>query len=361
SQINSSPQPVVLTLASNQRYFPGLYCAIASSLAHMNPNRQVKIFVLDGGLFEQSKSKLVQLTQSYQKRVTIKFITVDESTFQAATLGPGKSHMTYCRLLIPQLVREPRTIYLDSDVLVLRDLSVLYDLNLESNNVMAAVPDSETGTIGDDSGVIAKQLNIKVESQYYNAGIMLMNLDTLRALDFIANSLAFLKDWVGFYRFHDQSAINFLFNDKIQKLPDHWNYPSWKFNQQADNAFNKIIHFTSTLPWLEAGSDPAQVLFEEYAMQLGLILDRSTPSYRKSQRQQVWQNMIAPLRAIAYPLVALGCKLLGKANQAQGYAQAGSYWRNYILTAASRQRLFNQRVEQIRSIKFNVGAIATTV
>ncbi|NEQ81549.1 MAG: hypothetical protein F6K26_15225 [Moorea sp. SIO2I5] len=96
-------------------------------------------------------------------------------------------------------------------------------------------------------------------------------------------------------------------------------------------------------------------------MQLGLILDRSTPSYRKSQRQQVWQNMIAPLRAIAYPLVALGCKLLGKANRAQGYAQAGSYWRNYILTAPSRHRLFGQRVEQIRSIKFNVGAIATTV
>ncbi|NEN98385.1 MAG: hypothetical protein F6K50_23575, partial [Moorea sp. SIO3I7] len=195
SQINSSPQPVVLTLASNQRYFPGLYCAIASSLAHMNPNRQVKIFVLDGGLFEQSKSKLVQLIQGYQKRVTIEFLTVDESTFQAATLGPCKSHMTYCRLLIPQLVREPRTIYLDSDVLVLRDLSVLYDLNLESNNVMAAVPDSETGTISDDSGVIAKQLNIQAECRYYNAGIILMNLEKIRSLEFLTKSIAFLKYW----------------------------------------------------------------------------------------------------------------------------------------------------------------------
>ena len=28
-------EPVVLALASNERYFPGLYCAVASALSHL--------------------------------------------------------------------------------------------------------------------------------------------------------------------------------------------------------------------------------------------------------------------------------------------------------------------------------------
>ena len=31
-------EPVVLALASNERYFPGLYCAVASALSHLELN-----------------------------------------------------------------------------------------------------------------------------------------------------------------------------------------------------------------------------------------------------------------------------------------------------------------------------------
>jgi hypothetical protein len=32
-------EPVVLALASNERFFPGLYCAVASALSHLDPTR----------------------------------------------------------------------------------------------------------------------------------------------------------------------------------------------------------------------------------------------------------------------------------------------------------------------------------
>ena len=43
-------QPIVLALASNERYFPGLYCALASALSHLDQTREVDLRVLDGGI-----------------------------------------------------------------------------------------------------------------------------------------------------------------------------------------------------------------------------------------------------------------------------------------------------------------------
>ena len=48
--------------------------------------------------------------------------------------------MTYCRILLPHLLDVPRVIYLDCDVLVFRDLSQLFDLELAPGKVLAAVP-----------------------------------------------------------------------------------------------------------------------------------------------------------------------------------------------------------------------------
>ena len=44
---------------------------------------------------------------------------------------------------------------------------------------------------------------------YFNSGVMLMNLDELRKQHFFERAVEFLNSWSG-YRFRDQSAINFL-------------------------------------------------------------------------------------------------------------------------------------------------------
>ena len=46
-------EPIVLALASNERYFPGLYCAVASALSHLDAAREVNLKVLDGGISQR--------------------------------------------------------------------------------------------------------------------------------------------------------------------------------------------------------------------------------------------------------------------------------------------------------------------
>ena len=212
-------EPVVLAFASNERYFPGLYCAVASALSHLDAARKVDVKVLDGGISTTSKDRLKRLVDRFGNQVRLKFVPVDETVFRRTTLGPGESHMTYCRILLPHLLDVPRLIYLDCDVLVFRDLSPLFDLELSPGKALAAVPDSETLSLAEDCPTIAHAMGLPAEGAYFNCGVMLMNLDELRKQHFFERAVEFLNRKSA-YRFWDQSAINFLSTGKSTRYPN---------------------------------------------------------------------------------------------------------------------------------------------
>jgi lipopolysaccharide biosynthesis glycosyltransferase len=344
-------EPVVIALASNQRYFPGLYCAVASALSHLNPARKRDVKVLDGGLSQSSRDTLSRLTDRIGGEAGLEFVTADASVFGAATRGPGQSHMTYCRILLPHLVNAPRLIYLDCDTLVFRDLSGLFDLELSDGKLLAAVRDSETLSLAQDSPVVAKAMNLSAQGPYFNCGVMLMNLDELRKQHFFESAVDFLNRWSGKYRFWDQSAINFLLHRQIDELPENWNRASWRFDAQQNNDLDCVLHYTTSAPWLLRTPRPAQVLFERFASEAGLPVIR-----RSSRLQGFWRNVIAPVRALAFPIAALCYRLLGKNDRSAAYQKVARYWLDYVRNAPRRRRLYRQRKEEINRMNFDVPA-----
>jgi len=344
-------EPVVIALASDERYFPGLYCAIASALSHLNPARKLDVKVLDGGLSQSSRDALSRLTDRIGKDVGLDFVMADASVFGAATPGPGRSHMTYCRLLLPQLVNVSRLIYLDCDTLVFRDLSELFDLELTPRTVLAAVRDSETLSLSQDSLVLAKEMNLPADGAYFNCGVMLMNLDELRRQHFFESAVDFLNRWSGKYRFRDQSAINFLLHGQIDDLPEHWNRASWRFDAQQNNDLDCVLHYTTTAPWLGGMPRPSQVLFERFVADAGLPVNR-----RSSPFQGLGRNAMAPLRALAFPVAALCYRLVGKNDKSAAYQKVACYWLDYLRNAPRRRRLYRQRNEEISRMKLDLHA-----
>jgi len=349
-------EPIVIALASNERYFPGLYCAVASALSHLNSTREVDLRVLDGGISKDSKNTLCRLVERYGKVVRLQFVAVDESLFRDATLGPAESHMTYCRTLLPGLLDVPRLIYLDCDLLVFRDLSELYDLEVSPGKILAAVPDSETLTLSDDSRRLASAMNLPADGRYFNAGVMLLNLNELRQQNFTEKSFEFFENWRGHYRFHDQSAINFLLHGRIDELPEHWNRAAWRFDEQGDNSLECVLHYTRSAPWLGGIPGPAQVLFERFAADAGLPVNRQLAAFKKSRRQQFLRNVLAPFRAFAFPLVSLFYEIAGQKEKCAGYQKAARYWLYYIFKAPRRLRLHYKRAGQIQGMKFKFPA-----
>jgi len=348
-------EPVVIGLASNECYFPGLYCAVASALSHLDSTREVDLKVLDGGISKHSKNTLCRLVERYGKVVRLQFVAVDDSLFRDATLGPGRSHMAYCRILLPQLLDVARLIYLDCDLLVFRDLSELFDLELSLGKILAVVPDSETLTLGDDSRTLANAMNLPAAKRYFNSGVMLLNLNQLRKQNFTEKSLEFLKNWSGHYRFHDQSAINFLLHGQIDELPEHWNRASWRFDEQPNNDLDCVLHYTRSAPWLCGIPGPAQVLFERFAVDAGSPVNRQIAAFKKS-RQQFVRNVLAPFRALVFPVVSFFYKIAGQKEKCAGYRKAARYWLYYILNAPRRRRLHHTRAREIQGMKFKFAA-----
>jgi lipopolysaccharide biosynthesis glycosyltransferase len=344
-------EPVVIAFASDERYFPGLYCAVASALSYFNSARTLEVKVLDGGLSPSSRDALFRLTDRMGGDITLDFVTADASVFGAATLGPGQSHMTYCRILLPQLVNVPRLIYLDCDTLVFRDLSTLFDLELAPRKLLAAARDSETLSLSQDSPVLAKTMKLPMEGAYFNCGVMLMDLDQLRRQHFFESAVDLLNRWNGKYRFWDQSAINFLLHRRIDELPEHWNRAAWRFNAQQTNDLDCVLHYTTSAPWLHKPPGPAQVLFERFAVDAGLPISR-----RSSGFQGLWRNALVPLRALAFPILAVCYRLVGRNDKSAAYQKVACYWLDYIRNTPRRRQLYRQRNEEIGRMKFALRA-----
>ena len=349
-------EPVVLALASNERYLPGLYCAVASALSHLDPTREVDLMVLDGGISETSREVLSHLLTRFGRGVRLKFVPVDEAIFRGATLGPGRSYMAYCRILLPHLLDVPRLIYLDSDVLVFRDVCRLFDIKLSPGKVLAAVPDSETLTLSDDSYTLARTMNLPADGRYFNSGVMLMNLNELREENFVEKSLEFLKNRRRDYRFWDQSALNFLLHGRIDELPECWNRASWRFDEQDNNDLDCVLHYTNSAPWLGGTRIPAQVLFERFAVAAGLPVNRQIAAFKKSRRRQFFRNALAPFRALGFPLVSFFYKIAGQKEKCAAYQKVARYWLHYLLDAPRRHRLHHRRAEQIQRMTFKFAA-----
>ena len=346
-------EAVVLALASNERYFPGLYCAVASALRHLGPVREVDVKVLDGGISQTSKNTLSILANRVGKRARLEFVTVDSSVFGKATLGPGQSHLAYCRILLSYLLDVPRLIYLDCDVLVFRDLSQLFDFELSAGKFVAAVPDSETSSLADDSIALAKAMKLPADGRYFNSGVMLMNLEELRKQHFFERAVEFLSIWRADYRFHDQSAMNFLLHEHIEELPEYWNRPSWRFDAQQDNDLDCVLHYTTRAPWLGGARTPSQVLFERFAEEAALPVNRQSSEFKRSVRRNFWRNALAPLRALAFPIGSFLYGIAGKKEKSAAYKKVARYWLDYIRNTPTRRQLHRRRSQELIKMKFD--------
>ena len=131
---------------------------------------------------------------------------------------------------------------------------------------------------------------------------------------------------------------------------------AWRFDAQENNDLNCVLHYTSSAPWIGGTAGPAQVLFERFAVEVGLRVNRQTAVFKKSRRQKFLRNALAPFRALAFPLVSLFYRFVGQKEKCAAYQKVARYWFHYVLNAPRRRRLHHRRTEQIQSMKFEFVA-----
>lgn len=179
------------------------------------------------------------------------------------------SRATYLRLIMAELLPQDisRVIYLDIDMVVTGSLVDLWSTDLKGL-ACGAVQDAFV-----DPTNFARQHELPSAGTYFNAGVLLFDLDAIRATDALSQALDMLLAAPEKYEFADQDALNKVFWENWSALDAKWNFQRLFLWEGCDytssvplaQALPRIIHFTeSPKPWQAAEWHPYAWLYWKY-------------------------------------------------------------------------------------------------
>ena len=237
--------PVHLFFACDDNYVPFLAVTLTSIRETCDPNRHYVVRILQTGIQEESKQRLT--AQFTAPNFSLEFVDVSPVLTEISDQLHTRdyySKSTYYRLFIPELFPQlDKALYLDCDIVLTGDVSRLYDTPLE-DHLVAAVPDGAVAAIAPFREYVSKRLRVD-PGKYFNAGVLLMNLEQMRRCDFTGVFLRLLKT-VTFRVAQDQDYLNVICRDRVHYLSPAWNtMPSGIPVEQP-----QLIHYNlDSKPW----------------------------------------------------------------------------------------------------------------
>jgi lipopolysaccharide biosynthesis glycosyltransferase len=248
----NTDNPIVLVLAADQNYFEGLWVTLVSLFLCTNTSRHLKIYVFDGGIDNEGKDKLVSVLTKLNTNFSIRWIEPNISRF-TGFLSMGGNYMAYSRLLIPNNIEDPKVIWLDVDLLVLKDIETLWEVEM-GEKALAACLEAPHTLFRDDVNNL-ESFDIAKDAPYYNTGVLVMDNEKLIQEGFVEKNLDYLDAELGNYKFHDQSSINVICAGNIFTLDRSYNQLNtigngFKFDLEIAKANDCIYHFLQRpKPW----------------------------------------------------------------------------------------------------------------
>jgi lipopolysaccharide biosynthesis glycosyltransferase len=255
-----------VALASDERYFPGLLGAISSMLISSSPNNKYHIYILDGGISPDSWKVLESILKKINRETALIKLEADLSIFKNFPGFYFKSVLPYGRLLFENLIQTDKIIYIDSDILVLKNIEDLWNVDL-GNYAAAAALEIIIKTIENDCPSY-QELGINPTANYFNSGVMVMDLKKFREQSIFKKATDYLQKYYSECKFWDQSALNVVLYNNYILLDQSWNIQSHKQNydvvpllgQLSSNTIN--FHFvTKAKPWLRFSNNPAYLMY----------------------------------------------------------------------------------------------------
>lgn len=248
------PSQMEIFFASDDKFTQHLSVAMASILINSLPIETFNFYILDGGISEKNKKKILQLKSI--KDFNIEFIKVDDTLFKDCQMTVECKHITkqtYYRFIIPQLKPQlDKAFYFDCDIVVIDSLNEYWNLDL-SNNYAAVVEElwKEANNYYYTKGI----------TKCFNAGIMLINnklwLNDKIVSKLFQNALKYKNN----LRWQDEDLLNYTLNAQIKFVPPKYNLQQTAFFDTECRIYSEselenskklpvIIHYSGHLkPW----------------------------------------------------------------------------------------------------------------
>lgn len=268
-----SKQTMNIAFSSDDNGVEMMLVAIFSIMKNHQPDDfDIKIFIMQSGLSEESLRKIDRLEESFSN-LTIKHLIVKKAQFSKLELPNSQwwiSQQAYYRYILPDLLpQDSKVLYLDIDILCCGDIEKLYSTNI-SKHYLVAIPDYfiESG-YGRWSG-FKSAVGLKKSDTYINSGVLLMNLKKMRqdnkVQEFLHNAGKNRHNLISKEHdyFVDQTIANLTFQGAIKALSYEWNAMVHNYNHIKEAP--KLLHFAgSHKPFTYIDTSPAVIrCMDEY-------------------------------------------------------------------------------------------------
>lgn len=284
--MNKGKNVIPIFFAIDDGYIPFLAVAIKSLIENASKEYEYIIKVLHTNVKEKNVRKIKKFETEnvniefvnlsyYIKKVQDKLYTRDYYT-----------NTTYFRMFLPELYPQyDKVLYLDSDIVVLGDISQLYNTEI-GTNLVAAVPDDIIQYNKVFQEYAEKVVGVVKYQNYFNAGILLMNLDQLRKFNF-QDKFLYLLGTVKFSVAQDQDYLNRLCKGRVTLINSQWDVMP-VVNRKINKEDIKIIHYNFAYkPWRFEDVQYKEY-FWEYARKTEFLdeIQKIKDSYTEEERFQ---------------------------------------------------------------------------
>ena len=225
-----------IIFAPNDKYALYCYASIRSLIYCTDPKKEYDVRVIHTGLSEKYIRLMESLTNDHV-RVSCMNITDEVKGADLRSISFFTVE-TFYRLFIAKVLKEyKKVLYLDSDMIVRKDVAKIFDTDMGDCVIAAArdVPCSMLKMHCEDIGVDYRET--------CNAGVMLIDVEKFEDLKVREQCLEHLaEDYKRKERkliFLDQDVMNIVLRGKIHFLDDRWNF-QWQYLWRPETVFKEF-------------------------------------------------------------------------------------------------------------------------
>jgi lipopolysaccharide biosynthesis glycosyltransferase len=297
---------VVIACASDEHYIRPLAAMLRSVVDNFTDDRALEIYIIHSGIDTANRERVAH---GWPANVAVSWIETSESEFAGLPLWGRMPVSTYYKLALPDLLPSSvkRTLWLDCDVIVLDDVAALWDTDLASLP-LAAVQDSIVPFVSSNCGVRnCRQVGLDPEAKYFNAGVMLVDVDAWRAERVAQRAMNYLKQHHASVTFWDQEGLNVALAGRWLPVDGRWNHNA-SIPARRGRELPSIAHFAGGLkPWKYPTRDHLRSLYYVYLDRTAFAGWRPEPSVA-GDAVSFYER--SGLRTLMYPIENLGMRII---------------------------------------------------
>jgi lipopolysaccharide biosynthesis glycosyltransferase len=246
-------------------------CVMLTSLFCAHEETSFRVFLLVPECFLDASKRNIETSLSAWRH-ELRFLRVPDRDVDGLKIYGHVTTATYYRLNLERMISDDvkKIIYLDSDIIVKDSILGLLDIDL-SAHALAAVPDA---LVSGDASIGAK-LGLREDAQYFNAGMMIINLDLWKEQKLGTRAIDFAKSNPESITYWDQCALNHVVQGDYFVLDPKWNFQVHHMRRSSLYRVHRssreeagraaIIHFTTAdKPWFYMCSHPLKHLYFDY-------------------------------------------------------------------------------------------------